>query len=652
MRSSSERLSRIFFALFAGVLVSVTLVGKTETAAGAAPQGPWLPFTRLSDNQRGSASPQLAIAKDGTATAVWYRSNGLLQTTTRPPGGSFGAATDLVGSGSEAAMPQLAIAPDGTATIVWRRVTDANEFIISAAIRPPGGSFGTPVDISAPAVRSGGFDILDGLHIAVANDGTTTVVWLRRDDSSNRIVEATTRNPGGSFSTPLNISVAGLIGEPQIEVADDGTTTVVWSRRDNAPDSLTVVQAATRLPNGSFSAPIDISPPTGEVLGSPNIAAADDGTTTVVWSRKDYDVPGSPPSAIQAATRPPGGSFSTPIELPGSRPEGGVPRLAIAPDGTATVVWGWSDGSSTYAIKAADRSPGGNFGNPVNISTPGQFFGGPKIMVAADGTTTVISSRTDGPNTVYAAKRPPGGTFGPQVNISGSGTGADAGPYELAIAPDGVATVVWYRRNASSPFDTRIETASTQIPQFSLSVNKGGSGSGSVVSNPGGIDCGTDCTGDFTSYAQVTLNATPGPDSRFTGWSGAGCSGTGACQVKIGSDIQATATFEAVTTPPILEAQINQVTVKGPAKVKKGKKATYFVRISNSGNAAATGVSLKVRGRGVSFNTSVGTISASATKAVKLKLKPKKLGKVKALFKVSSVNAGGKVAQKKIKVRK
>ncbi len=48
------------------------------------------------------------------------------------------------------------------------------------------------------------------------------------------------------------------------------------------------------------------------------------------------------------------------------------------------------------------------------------------------------------------------------------------------------------------------------------------------------------------------------------------------------------------------KAKISKVKVSGPSKVKKGKQATYKVKITNSGNANAKGVSVKVRGKGIS----------------------------------------------------
>ncbi|MBN8867807.1 MAG: carboxypeptidase regulatory-like domain-containing protein [Solirubrobacterales bacterium] len=99
-------------------------------------------------------------------------------------------------------------------------------------------------------------------------------------------------------------------------------------------------------------------------------------------------------------------------------------------------------------------------------------------------------------------------------------------------------------------------------------------------------------------------------------------------------------------------AAISKVTVKGPAKAKKGRKVIQKVAITNSGNVAATGVALKVSGRGVRFRASVGSIPAGATRVVKAKLRPKRPGKAKLTFKVTSSNAGGKSATRVIVVKR
>ena len=77
-------------------------------------------------------------------------------------------------------------------------------------------------------------------------------------------------------------------------------------------------------------------------------------------------------------------------------------------------------------------------------------------------------------------------------------------------------------------------------------------------------------------------------------------------------------------------------------------RASSKATISNTGNADATGVS----GECVSFNASVGKTAAGKTATVKVKLRPKKPGKVKASFEVTSKNASAKPVKKKIKVKK
>ncbi|MCB9653651.1 MAG: hypothetical protein H6729_05925 [Deltaproteobacteria bacterium] len=58
-----------------------------------------------------------------------------------------------------------------------------------------------------------------------------------------------------------------------------------------------------------------------------------------------------------------------------------------------------------------------------------------------------------------------------------------------------------------------------------LNVIKQGSGSGSVTSSPSGISCGSDCSESYAAGTLVTLTAHAPSGSKFSGWSGGGCSG-------------------------------------------------------------------------------------------------------------------------------
>ena len=105
--------------------------------------------------------------------------------------------------------------------------------------------------------------------------------------------------------------------------------------------------------------------------------------------------------------------------------------------------------------------------------------------------------------------------------------------------------------------------------------------------------------------------------------------------------------------PIVSKASITQISVKGPKRLKRGKKATYRLIVTNSGNAAASGVKVRASGRGIaSFSSSIGEIPGGASKSIKVKLKATRAGKSKITFRATSTNAGGKSAQTKVAVRR
>ena len=73
-------------------------------------------------------------------------------------------------------------------------------------------------------------------------------------------------------------------------------------------------------------------------------------------------------------------------------------------------------------------------------------------------------------------------------------------------------------RNCTATFNAQ------SVQTFSLSVNKTGTGNGTVISNPAGINCGNDCSQPYTAGTVVVLSAFPAAGSVFSSWTGSGCS--------------------------------------------------------------------------------------------------------------------------------
>lgn len=78
---------------------------------------------------------------------------------------------------------------------------------------------------------------------------------------------------------------------------------------------------------------------------------------------------------------------------------------------------------------------------------------------------------------------------------------------------------------------------------FPLATATTGNGGGTITSAPSGIDCGGDCNATYYYGTEVTLTATADSGSDFTGWSGSGCSGAGACVVSMTEARSVTAAF-------------------------------------------------------------------------------------------------------------
>ncbi len=91
---------------------------------------------------------------------------------------------------------------------------------------------------------------------------------------------------------------------------------------------------------------------------------------------------------------------------------------------------------------------------------------------------------------------------------------------------------------------------------YPLTVNKNGTGTGTVTSSPAGVSCGTDCVENYASGTVVTLTASATSGATFAGWSG-DCAGTGTCTVTMSQARSVTATFSVQTTTYLLTVNKN-----------------------------------------------------------------------------------------------
>jgi hypothetical protein len=97
--------------------------------------------------------------------------------------------------------------------------------------------------------------------------------------------------------------------------------------------------------------------------------------------------------------------------------------------------------------------------------------------------------------------------------------------------------------DASGRSGSLLRNVAVYEPTYSLQVTRIGSGSGLVSSTPAGLSCGPTCSTDLEGGSSVTLGALPAAGSRFAGWSGSGCQGTGPCTVLMTAARRVSASF-------------------------------------------------------------------------------------------------------------
>jgi virginiamycin B lyase len=114
-----------------------------------------------------------------------------------------------------------------------------------------------------------------------------------------------------------------------------------------------------------------------------------------------------------------------------------------------------------------------------------------------------------------------------------------ASPQYIAPGPDGR---MWFTELNGNKVGAITTGVSGPPSGYLLSVAKAGTGTGTVTSQPAGIDCGATCSGNYATGTSVTLSANAASGSTFAGWSG-DCSGATTCTVSMTQARTVTATF-------------------------------------------------------------------------------------------------------------
>jgi hypothetical protein len=149
--------------------------------------------------------------------------------------------------------------------------------------------------------------------------------------------------------------------------------------------------------------------------------------------------------------------------------------------------------------------------------------------------------------------------------LGGTGVAATG----ITVGPDGN---IW-AANATGNSLARLASI------YTLTAATTGTGGGSIISSPSGINCKSDCTEDYDHGTGVSLTATAATGSTFTGWTNA-CSGTAACLLTMNANAKVGAKFLA-------NADLYLGMTASPNPVSVGSPLTYTLSAGNNGPYAS-----------------------------------------------------------------
>ena len=427
------------------------------------------------------------------------------------------------------------IAPNGTCTITATFQPTANLVPISypGAITVVDGDSTSPHVIglsgsSVAPVSSSPASLDFGTVVFNATSGTQTITLTNYDSAAETLSTATS-------------GVFGVAGNTCTSLAPGAKCTIGVTFGPGLTGPATGVMSAT-FSSGGFLNPhiVNLAGCLTEVVRTPqnlNFGAVGIGQTsapeTATISGGAFNFTGFALSGTNAA------DFAIANNTCGNALSGGSCTLDVtfAPTaaGTRTASLDIADDQhcSPQSVKLVGGSSAGPFvlTGILNGSGSGNLTSNPAGLDCGSQNTNCSADFPTGSAVTVSAAPDPNSTFN-----GWSGACSGTGACNLSMNAD---------RQVTATFNVK--------PLLSVSLAGNLSGTGTVASNPPGINCQNPpqatsvCQAYFLPGSSVQLAATPGPGSVFAGWDTA-CSGTASCTITMNADQSVGATFNGPPT--------------------------------------------------------------------------------------------------------
>jgi hypothetical protein len=367
---TADSSSPSFIALLLGVDGTVSLGLRVEDGlmmSSGPLAGPLAPLTRIASAPwPDGAGAHLAVADDGMLVAAWglmVGDHSVIRWAVRPPGEAWGPVqgTDPAHS---VALGSFSVDRAGHALITYISYDSTFTDTIYAVSRDPGGEFGQPEQISGD-----GEELTWLPTSAIAADGAAVIAY----GSSTKLTFVHRASASASWGTRDTLATPATSSR-SIVLDDDGNFVlayVIEGGWDGTPSRSVLL---TGRADGTHGVPRDLGPAT-----IPALAMAGDGTVTAVWATFGD----APPRRLFAMRRPAGGDWTVPEAIddaddPTQLLGGQWPAATVAADATGDALVGWVAYSGAYRVRLfeahAPEHGGGDGGG--NGGSGGEHGGG------------------------------------------------------------------------------------------------------------------------------------------------------------------------------------------------------------------------------------------------------------------------------------
>ncbi len=424
------------------------LVATGISAAQAA--SPWSTPVSLSSASLMSMGPEVVVDSSGRAIAVWTASFGsstFIQSSTSLNGSSWSTPVTISSPSTQSGAAHVVVDSTGRAVAVWRRNNGSNN-ILQSSTSVNGGSWTTPVDVSAAGIET------NNIQLAVDSSGRAIVVWDSADGSNRSRVRVSSSVSGGAWSAPVMLSYDIEAYNPHVVIDSSNRATVLWDGYNSNSDN--VMMSSTSVSGAAWSAPLVLSA-VGSQVGGGFLGLSSSGRAIAMWMQWD-----GTSYTVRSSNSVTGGAWSTPVTLSTAGYNAYNPRVAVDGSGRAIAVWHHYNGT-TDEIQSSSSVNGGAWSTPVNLSREARDFYYPEVIVDSAGRAIVTWSDDDGgsDDVVQSSTSVNGGAWSAPVTVSVVGLTS----YEAKLAPytSGRALAVWACYDGTS-FIVQSSLISAQAP--------------------------------------------------------------------------------------------------------------------------------------------------------------------------------------------